>query len=64
QAHRPATFAAVLGLTRAASAAGDFWVQSDFCAERHEDGEGDDDWAELYPDRLGFSAPWDGRYDT
>ncbi|GHG19676.1 hypothetical protein [Streptomyces hydrogenans] len=32
QAHRPATFAAVLGLTRAASAAGDFWVQSDFCA--------------------------------
>ncbi|MEU1038153.1 hypothetical protein ACFYP4_13910 [Streptomyces sp. NPDC005551] len=24
-------------------------------------GEG---WAELYPDRLGFGAPWDGRYDT
>ncbi|MFJ9855290.1 hypothetical protein [Streptomyces sp. NPDC101150] len=30
--HRPATFAALLGLTRAASAIGDFWVQSDFCA--------------------------------
>jgi hypothetical protein len=22
------------------------------------------DWAELYPDRLGFGAPWDGTYDT
>ncbi len=22
------------------------------------------DWAELYPDRLGFSAPWDGSYAT
>ncbi|MFF8604079.1 hypothetical protein ACF065_33815 [Streptomyces sp. NPDC015232] len=32
QAHRPAVFAALLGLTRAASAAGDFWVQRDFCA--------------------------------
>lgn len=32
--------------------------------ERHEEGEGEDDWAELYPDRLGFSAPWDGRYGT
>ncbi|MFG2946777.1 hypothetical protein [Streptomyces adustus] len=21
-------------------------------------------WAELYPDHLGFGAPWDGRYDT
>jgi len=31
-AHRPAVFAALLGLTRAASAVGDFWVQSDFCA--------------------------------
>jgi hypothetical protein len=30
--HRPATFAALLGLTRAASAIGDFWIQSDFCA--------------------------------
>lgn len=30
--YRPAAFAAVLGLTRAASAIGDFWVQSDFCA--------------------------------
>jgi hypothetical protein len=31
--HRPAVFAALLGLTRAASAIGDFWVQSDFCAQ-------------------------------
>ncbi|WP_318199204.1 hypothetical protein [Streptomyces sp. SCL15-4] len=30
--HRPAIFAALLGLTRAGSAIGDFWVQSDFCA--------------------------------
>ncbi|MEV8528999.1 hypothetical protein AB0451_33415 [Streptomyces sp. NPDC052000] len=30
--HRPATFAALLGLTRAASALGDFWIQDDFCA--------------------------------
>ncbi|MGW1953691.1 hypothetical protein ACWCPI_13205 [Streptomyces sp. NPDC001920] len=21
-------------------------------------------WAELYPDQLGFGAPWDGSYDT
>ena len=28
-----------------------------------EDGHGRD-WAELYPDRLGFHAPWDGSYDT
>lgn len=31
--HRPATFAALLGLTRAASAIGDFWAQSDYCAQ-------------------------------
>jgi hypothetical protein len=30
--HRPAVFAALLGLTRAASALGDFWVQNVFCA--------------------------------
>lgn len=30
--NRPAVFAAVLGLTRAASAIGDFWVQNDYCA--------------------------------
>lgn len=30
--HRPAVFAALLGLTRAGSAIGDFWIQSDFCA--------------------------------
>jgi hypothetical protein len=23
-----------------------------------------DDWAELYPDRLGFNPPWDGSYST
>jgi formate hydrogenlyase regulatory protein HycA len=28
-----------------------------------EDGHGVD-WAELYPDRLGFHAPWDGSCDT
>ncbi|WP_327003034.1 hypothetical protein OHA72_49455 [Dactylosporangium sp. NBC_01737] len=22
------------------------------------------DWAELYPDRLGFTPPWDGTYST
>ncbi|WP_333746245.1 hypothetical protein [Streptomyces sp. IBSBF 2950] len=30
--HRPAVFAALLGLARAGSAIGDFWVQNDFCA--------------------------------
>ncbi|MGW2544463.1 hypothetical protein ACWC5I_27200 [Kitasatospora sp. NPDC001574] len=29
-----------------------------------EDQDGEEDWAELYPDGLGFSAPWDGQYDT
>ncbi|MFJ2861933.1 hypothetical protein [Kitasatospora sp. NPDC087314] len=31
-----------------------------------DEGEGDEDgvWAELYPDGLGFHAPWDGCYDT
>jgi formate hydrogenlyase regulatory protein HycA len=29
-----------------------------------EDEDGEDDWAELYPDRLGFSAPWNGEYDS
>ncbi|MEU6661549.1 hypothetical protein [Streptomyces sp. NPDC046821] len=24
----------------------------------------DDDWVELYPDRLGFGEPWDGSYDA
>ena len=36
-------------------------------AERHNEyaeGEEEDDWAELYPDGLGFTAPWDGGYDT
>ncbi|MFD5848205.1 hypothetical protein [Streptomyces chartreusis] len=30
--HRPAVFAALLGLTRAGSAIGDFWLQTDYCA--------------------------------
>ncbi|MEU5492214.1 hypothetical protein AB0G98_31365 [Streptomyces sp. NPDC020196] len=30
--HRPAVFAALLGLTRAGSAIGDFWIQNDLCA--------------------------------
>ncbi|GAA4237791.1 hypothetical protein GCM10022254_51070 [Actinomadura meridiana] len=30
--------------------------------EQH--GENGDDWAELYPDRLGFCAPWNGQYST
>ncbi|MQY12432.1 hypothetical protein SRB5_25660 [Streptomyces sp. RB5] len=25
---------------------------------------GEPDWAELYPDRLGFSTPWNGEYST
>ncbi|MFJ4682771.1 hypothetical protein [Streptomyces sp. NPDC088789] len=33
--------------------------------ERHAPTPGEEhDWAELYPDRLGFSAPWNGLYDT
>ncbi|MFD8596674.1 hypothetical protein ACFV1L_16895 [Kitasatospora sp. NPDC059646] len=34
------------------------------CHGEYPEGEGQDDWAELYPHRLGFSAPWDGTYDT
>ncbi|MFG2697152.1 hypothetical protein [Kitasatospora sp. NPDC048407] len=29
-----------------------------------DDADGEEDWAELYPDGLGFSAPWNGGYDT
>jgi formate hydrogenlyase regulatory protein HycA len=29
-----------------------------------DDADGEEDWAELYPDGLGFSTPWDGGYDT
>ncbi|MDH6703980.1 hypothetical protein P3T27_000681 [Kitasatospora sp. MAA19] len=32
--------------------------------DEDEDGDGDGVWAELYPDGLGFHAPWDGCYDT
>ncbi|MFE9103737.1 hypothetical protein [Actinomadura geliboluensis] len=32
--------------------------------EQHGEDENEDDWAELYPDSLGFSAPWDGEYST
>ncbi|MER7704549.1 hypothetical protein ABTX81_16870 [Kitasatospora sp. NPDC097605] len=46
-----------------------FAVQVDGCrfglvVERHGEGATEDDWAEFYPDNLGFSAPWDGEYDT
>lgn len=34
------------------------------CHAEDGDGDGEHDWAELYPDRLGFSAPWNGEYDT
>ncbi|MFF2012740.1 hypothetical protein ACFVWY_27200 [Streptomyces sp. NPDC058195] len=36
-------------------------------SEKNEEGEGADgggERAELYPDGLGFHAPWDGLYDT
>lgn len=29
-----------------------------------EDEDGEHDRAELHPDQLGFSAPWNGEYDT
>lgn len=32
--------------------------------ERHGEDVAEDDWAELYPDELGFHEPWDGQYDT
>lgn len=31
---------------------------------RKDDEAEDEDWAELYPDRLAFGAPWNGTYDT
>ncbi|MFC1431618.1 hypothetical protein ACEZDB_13290 [Streptacidiphilus sp. N1-3] len=30
----------------------------------YPEGQEQNDWAELYPDRLGFSSPWNGLYDT
>jgi formate hydrogenlyase regulatory protein HycA len=32
--------------------------------EQHGEQEDEDDWAEVYPDRLGLCAPWDGQYAT
>ncbi|MFD6443814.1 hypothetical protein ACFWEJ_01840 [Promicromonospora sp. NPDC060204] len=32
--------------------------------EQHGEDETEDNWAELYPNQLGFSEPWDGNYDT
>ncbi|MFD8011105.1 hypothetical protein [Streptomyces sp. NPDC058955] len=34
--------------------------------EDHSEDEDDEEgnWVELHPDGLGFSAPWDGTYDT
>jgi formate hydrogenlyase regulatory protein HycA len=34
------------------------------CHGEYPDGEEEDDWAEFYPGRLGFSSPWDGCYST
>jgi formate hydrogenlyase regulatory protein HycA len=34
------------------------------CHGEYSDGEEQDDWAEFYPGRLGFSSPWDGCYST
>ncbi|MFE7531711.1 hypothetical protein ACFU7Y_39320 [Kitasatospora sp. NPDC057542] len=34
------------------------------CHGEYAEGEEQDDWAEFYPNRLGFSAPWDGSCDT
>ncbi|MFJ9565986.1 hypothetical protein ACIRQQ_38850 [Streptomyces fuscichromogenes] len=34
------------------------------CHGEYPEGEEQDDWAEFYPNRLGFSVPWDGLYDT
>jgi hypothetical protein len=41
-------------------------AQGDEDAQGGKSGEddGEPDWAELYPDRLGFHEPWDGLYDT
>lgn len=32
--------------------------------EQHGEDETEDNWAELYPNGLGFHEPWDGLYDT
>ena len=32
--------------------------------EQHDEEELEDNWAELYPNNLGFHEPWDGHYDT
>jgi len=37
--------------------------RNDECPEGEEEEE-EDDWAELYPNDLGFKAPWDGGYNT
>ncbi|MGW5418642.1 hypothetical protein [Streptomyces sp. NPDC003943] len=34
------------------------------CHGEYPEGEEREDWAEFYPERLGFGAPWDGSYDT
>ncbi|MFD7639502.1 hypothetical protein ACFV4P_02495 [Kitasatospora sp. NPDC059795] len=33
------------------------------CRGEYPEGEEQEDWAEFYPNRLGFSAPWDGLCD-
>ncbi|WP_093780499.1 hypothetical protein [Streptomyces sp. yr375] len=42
-------------------------VQFGLVIRKDEEDEGEgagEQWAELYPDRLAFSPPWDGTYDT
>ncbi|MEV7783231.1 hypothetical protein [Kitasatospora sp. NPDC088351] len=39
-------------------------VEQHGAGDSEGEAEGEDDWAELYPDGLGFHAPWDGEYDT
>ncbi|WP_034264084.1 hypothetical protein [Actinospica robiniae] len=34
------------------------------CHGEYPAGHEELDWAEFYPGRLGFCAPWNGRYDT
>jgi formate hydrogenlyase regulatory protein HycA len=34
------------------------------CHGQYPEGQQEDNWAEFYPGRLGFHAPWDGEYDT
>jgi hypothetical protein len=39
-------------------------VRFELIVEQHGEDEAQDNWAELYPDGLGFHDPWNGNYDT